>query len=322
MSVFLLFFVKSCVLTRAPLPQINGVPEADDVVFSSAPGPSHNAEDMYANEEQAQAGPLPWLRGGTVGGFTWAAAAGGSRNIRPLPNRSRARDDGMGGAGAAADGRMFNHDNDDDEEAEAERLNPPIFLGGRGLDALAGGVPPTLGEALRGFGGGGAFGAARPAGSGGGAGAAGGQGAGGLHPDLAHLRDLFANLFGDGVGDVFETFGAALGGRAGDYVFGDQGLSDVITGLMEQTQGQGSSAPPPASEESIEELERFSRFNAEKLGEHPCRFHCSCDCSLTQSLPLSSCSQSRMPYVPGRVCTLGSSSRQGQASRYGSHGRR
>lgn len=45
------------------------------------------------------------------------------------------------------------------------------------------------------------------------------------------------------------------GGQMGDYVFGQQGLDDVISRMMEET--QGNTAPPPASEDAIAELKRF-----------------------------------------------------------------
>lgn len=133
-------------------------------------------------------------------------------------------DDGMGGAGGAADGRFFNSDNRDasandqgriddiDEVDDEDRRNNPY------------------------------------------------------PPEMASIRDVFANLFG-GMGDgpagmLMDMFGGGQG-RTGDYVWGQQGLDDVITQLMEQT--RGSTAPPPASEEAIRKLERFSRRDLQKV---------------------------------------------------------
>lgn len=125
-------------------------------------------------------------------------------------------DDGMGGAGAAADGRFFNHDN----ERNRGRSSSQDDQG----DAENNGYPP----------------------------------------ELASLRDLFSNLLGglgEGPANMFaDIFGS---GRTGDYVFNQQGLDDVITQLMDQT--RGSTAPPPASEEAIAELPRFSRFDKAKV---------------------------------------------------------
>ncbi|UZJ57393.1 hypothetical protein CBS101457_006713 [Exobasidium rhododendri] len=131
-------------------------------------------------------------------------------------------DDGMGGAGGAADGRFFNMDNQNtarrsepDEDNVEDRDNENRFP-----------------------------------------------------PELASIRDVFTNLFGgmaDGpAGMLVDLFGGGTGrGRTGDYVWGQQGLDDVITQLMEQT--RGSTAPPPASEEAIAKLVRFSRKDKEKL---------------------------------------------------------
>lgn len=61
---------------------------------------------------------------------------------------------------------------------------------------------------------------------------------------------------------LVDLFGGGQG-RTGDYVWGQQGLDDVITQLMEQT--RGSTAPPPASEEAIQQLDRFSRKDLAKV---------------------------------------------------------
>lgn len=89
-----------------------------------------------------------------------------------------------------------------------------------------------------------------------------------LPPELASLREVFSNLFGganDGpAGMLFDIFsGGVMQGRSGDYVWGQQGLDDVITQLMEQT--RGSTAPPPASEQAIDKLEKFSRKQLDKV---------------------------------------------------------
>ncbi|KDN46145.1 hypothetical protein K437DRAFT_212228, partial [Tilletiaria anomala UBC 951] len=63
--------------------------------------------------------------------------------------------------------------------------------------------------------------------------------------------------------------GGALRGNPGDYAWGEQGLDNIVTQLMEQAQaaGQSSTAPPPASEEAIAKLERFSRKNLARLAK-------------------------------------------------------
>lgn len=132
-------------------------------------------------------------------------------------------DDGMGGAGGAADGRFFNMDN---------RTNRPE------TDQQTGNNDDNDGDSN------------------------------GYPPELASIRDVFANLFG-GMGDgpasmLIDLFGGGTGrGRMGDYVWGQQGLDDVITQLMDQT--RGSTAPPPASDEAINQLERFSRKELKKV---------------------------------------------------------
>lgn len=136
-------------------------------------------------------------------------------------------DDGMGGAGAAADGRFFNSDNPDrrrrSEGDDDARQQRP----GNGHQQ-----PDDL------------------------------------PPELASLREIFTNLFG-GIGDgpagmLVNMLGDNLmRGRSGDYVFGQQGLDDVISQLMEQT--RGSTAPPAASDEAISRLEHFSRKDVKKV---------------------------------------------------------
>ncbi|PWY97522.1 hypothetical protein BCV70DRAFT_141635, partial [Testicularia cyperi] len=151
----------------------------------------------------------------------------GSR--RTNDNDDYFHDDGMGGAGGAADGRNFNHDN------RGRYHQPPSSppLGGSGAAAD-------------------------------------------LPPELAGLRNLFAGLFGGesaNGGTLFDLLvpGGVAGGAGGggprgqwgDYVFGQQGLDDIISQLMEQT--QGSNAPPPASDEEIEKLEKFTLADKDRI---------------------------------------------------------
>ncbi|KAN0061407.1 hypothetical protein ACQY0O_006254 [Thecaphora frezii] len=93
-----------------------------------------------------------------------------------------------------------------------------------------------------------------------------------LPPELAGLRNLFTGLFGgnlEGGGLVFDLLGGGGGGRGrgqwGDYVLGQQGLDDIISQLMEQT--QSSNAPPPAGEEEIGQLERFKLSDTARIAK-------------------------------------------------------
>ncbi|EPQ31565.1 uncharacterized protein PFL1_00898 [Pseudozyma flocculosa PF-1] len=94
-----------------------------------------------------------------------------------------------------------------------------------------------------------------------------------LPPELAGLRNLFTGLFGgnlDGGGLVFDFLGGGGGGGGargqwGDYVLGQQGLDDIISQLMEQT--QGSNAPPPAGDEEIQKLRRFKLSDADRVAK-------------------------------------------------------
>ncbi|CBQ68674.1 conserved hypothetical protein [Sporisorium reilianum SRZ2] len=133
-------------------------------------------------------------------------------------------DDGMGGAGGVADGRHFNHDN-----RGTYHQSPDNATTGR-----------TTGQ--------------------------GGRADNDLPPELGALRNLFTGLFGEPgtqSGSLLDLLAAGAQGGAGgprgqwgDYVLGQQGLDDIISQLMEQT--QGSTAPPPATEDVIEKLERFT----------------------------------------------------------------
>lgn len=172
----------------------------------------------------------------------------------------------MGGAGGAADGRHFNHDNPNraagpsapmpgafGSDGSGSGRREPVFLGGSGLAGLgraqgwAPGPPPPRPGAPRED--------ADPS---------------DLPPELLALRQMFTNIVGPGAAGMLDMFGGALmgmGGRAGDYVWGQQGLDDVISDLMNQT--SGSSAPPPADEEAIGKLEKRSRRQPETLSKYP-----------------------------------------------------
>ncbi|PIA19624.1 hypothetical protein COEREDRAFT_78942 [Coemansia reversa NRRL 1564] len=58
---------------------------------------------------------------------------------------------------------------------------------------------------------------------------------------------------GDGTGGAGQIFGVPIG-NLGDYAWGQNSFDDIITQIMEQN--QGVHAPPPASEESINQLPR------------------------------------------------------------------
>lgn len=132
----------------------------------------------------------------------------------------------MGGAGGASDGRFFNADNQRGESEGNHHDGGEAGRQGQQQDSNDG-----------------------------------------LPPELASIRQVFTNLFG-GLGNGPATLLADFlggGGRSGDYVFGQQGLDDVISQLMEQT--RGSTAPPPATKEAIAKLERFTRFDKDRVGE-------------------------------------------------------
>jgi E3 ubiquitin-protein ligase RNF115/126 len=148
---------------------------------------------------------------------------------RSFENDPHHHDDGMGGAGGAADGRFFNMDNQNNPQPNEEQDGHESDANNRGENTD-------------------------------------------YPPELASIRDVFANIFGGmGGGDgpasmLIDLFGGGGGrGRTGDYVWGQQGLDDVITQLMEQT--RGSTAPPPATEEAIRKLERFSRRDTAKVNQ-------------------------------------------------------
>lgn len=169
---------------------------------------------------------------------------------RQTTNNTSRPDDGMGGAGGGADGRPFDFGNppDEDEIDEGQPSSPQphgIRMGGRfttlpgGQTQQTPGVPPdfmALRDVFSNIFGAGAFGAS-PFGE---------PQTGGARPANPHdpLGGLLSGLFGI----------SPTNGQMGDYVFGQQALDDIITRMMEQT--QGSQAPPPASEQAIKKLRR------------------------------------------------------------------
>lgn len=186
--------------------------------------------------------PLPssrFLQSAFAGSQERAEGGLGSAAAREREEaRARSFDDGMGGAGGAGDGRHFNHDNPD---SDGDGRREPHFIGG---------------------------------------------GVGGLPPELAGLRELFTGIFGGAGGEGPQFFfpgmpggGGGAGGRGGmqwgDYVFGQQGIDDIITQLMEQANGR--SGAPPASDEAIAKLERFKLSDVERVCEcaFPLRLHLS-----------------------------------------------
>ncbi|PWN48466.1 hypothetical protein IE53DRAFT_370592 [Violaceomyces palustris] len=133
-------------------------------------------------------------------------------------------DDGMGGAGGASDGRFFNYDNRwSGARPEGEQQDYGWSPFGDLLSGLLNGGGRADQTSF----------VAGPMG----------------------MRELL-NLM---------MAGAAGAGRGqfGDYVIGQQGLDDIITQLMEQT--QSSNAPPPANEAEIAELERFKRTEEARI---------------------------------------------------------
>ncbi|KAE8254363.1 hypothetical protein A4X13_0g3449, partial [Tilletia indica] len=160
-------------------------------------------------------------------------------------------DDGMGGAGGASDGRFFNWDNPDRPQNQPGASSDP--QGGHAQRA----DPNNEGH--------------NPFGQ---AGTNGGQA---VPPQVEAIRGLFTNLFGgmprdggdgaDTLGGLFAEFfggGAGANGQLGDYVLSQQGLDNIITQLMEQTQGHG---PARASDEAIAGLQRFDRSDRAKLAK-------------------------------------------------------
>lgn len=89
----------------------------------------------------------------------------------------------------------------------------------------------------------------------------------GDHPENAGDRDPFPTPF-----DLLSAlFTPGNGGRHGDMVFSQEAFDQVMSQLMEQN--NGSNAPPPASQEAIQALER-KKVDEEMLGSEG-RAECS-----------------------------------------------
>ncbi|KAJ1023216.1 hypothetical protein NDA16_003369 [Ustilago loliicola] len=198
--------------------------------------------DPYQRAAQHQAENQRYHQPPTLSNFLRFAFGSGTTDDQPSRNRQGDHDeyfhdDGMGGAGGAADGRHYNHDNRGRYHQPSQSLenesNRRPSAGGANSD---------------------------------------------LPPELSALRNLFTGLFGEpgaqgmgGGGSLlnFLAAGAQVGdgggprGQWGDYVLGQQGLDDIISQLMEQT--QGSNAPPPATDDVIDKLERFTLADKERI---------------------------------------------------------
>lgn len=174
-------------------------------------------------------------------GFQWhfETTTTGAGQERPA-SQTHFHDDGMGGAGGGSDGRFFDFGNEHREGEEGP--SPDTGSSPRGQQD----IPPDL-RALRSVFAN-LFGAAEMAADE--EGREPGSPARGMGAQQP-LTGLLSALFGEG--GVLGGEGAARG-RMGDYVFGQQGLDDIISQMMEQT--QGDQAPPPASEEAIGRLSR------------------------------------------------------------------
>ncbi|SPO29384.1 uncharacterized protein UTRI_04888_B [Ustilago trichophora] len=152
----------------------------------------------------------------------------------PRPNQDTYfHDDGMGGAGGVADGRHFNHDNRGTYHQPPQSPNSSTNNNNNNNTRADADLPP----------------------------------------ELSALRNLFTGLFGEpgaqggSLLDILASgaHGGGVGprGQWGDYVLGQQGLDDIISQLMEQT--QGSNAPPPATEDVIDKLERFTLNDKQRI---------------------------------------------------------
>ncbi|SNX85679.1 uncharacterized protein MEPE_04388 [Melanopsichium pennsylvanicum] len=175
----------------------------------------------------------------TLSNFLQFAFGAGRPDPTSSPPRSQdahLHDDGMGGAGASSDGRHFNHDNSATYHQPPQSPNHDRSSTNPDMDRRTPSDVP---------------------------------------PELDALRNLFAGLFGEpGTGGSLLDFlasgahaggmrGGGARGQWGDYVLGQQGLDDIISQLMEQT--QGSTAPPPATEDVIDKLERFTRRDRKRI---------------------------------------------------------
>lgn len=180
-------------------------------------------------------------------GFQWRFHTNTEQpEMRGTNSTDERADDGMGGAGGAADGRFFDFGNSGTQHTASSNAESQ----GESMPGLQQDLPPEMRTFLRGvfadlFG---------PA--------VGGDvevGEGVTRQSQQQpLSGLFSALFGEGGGFGGE---GADSGRMGDYVFAQQALDDIITQMMEQT--QGGSAPPPASEDAIASMRRFKASDAE-----------------------------------------------------------
>ncbi|CDU25419.1 uncharacterized protein SPSC_05312 [Sporisorium scitamineum] len=169
--------------------------------------------------------------------FAFGGAESTDENATHRQQDTYFHDDGMGGAGGVADGRHFNHDNRGTYHQPPQSPNNDTTGRTTGSQGGRGGTNNDL------------------------------------PPELGALRNLFTGLFGDpGTqgGSLLDLLAAGAQGGAGgprgqwgDYVLGQQGLDDIISQLMEQT--QGSTAPPPATEDVIEKLERFTLNDKQRI---------------------------------------------------------
>lgn len=180
----------------------------------------HQAEHNHRQQQQQQQ-QQEFRSPPTLSNFLRFAFGSDSANDHATANDAPYfHDDGMGGAGGAADGRHFNHDNRGTYHQPPQSPNHP---------------------------------------------------SNDLPPELSALRNLFTGLFGEpGApgGSFLDMLGAGAQGGGprgqwGDYVLGQQGLDDIISQMMEQT--QGSNAPPPASEDVIDKLERFTLADTTRI---------------------------------------------------------
>ncbi|KAI9197453.1 uncharacterized protein BJ171DRAFT_220922 [Polychytrium aggregatum] len=96
--------------------------------------------------------------------------------------------------------------------------------------------------------------------------------AGQVNPEMEHIMATIQALFGPGIEDnpLMRVFNMV--GDPRDYVFGQNGLDDIITQLMEQTATRN--APPPASADDISHLKKFP-VHRDSLGEQT-------ECSICQ----------------------------------------
>lgn len=216
--------------------------------------PRHG-EDQQQRGQQAESrqgqGPSTSSRSGSSSfgpfGFQWhyqttsstGSSSSNANDAQGQGSQPPRPDDGMGGAGGASDGRYFDHGSGPSSSSSQQHANSPFSaFAGHGPDPSSGpDLPPQL-AALPGLFAD-LFGAQ--------AGASGPNQAHAHHAQFNPLQSLLGSLFGGGAG-------AFASGRMGDYVFGQQALDDIISQMMEQT--QGSTAPPPASDEAIKRLKR------------------------------------------------------------------